>query len=64
MKLITDALEQAYVAGINWCDRKMGDMTTDGPEVIKDADKLLPLTYLYYPKRLTPALAFHLKAPR
>lgn len=50
-KLVVGAVEQALNAGIDWKTKKTGEA---GPQFI------LPLAYLYYPKRITPALAFSL----
>lgn len=50
LKLITDAINQAWQAGYDWKKKQ--------PES-SDVRRVLPVAYLYYPKRLTPALAFH-----
>jgi len=61
LKLITDAIHQAKEAGANWTASKVFK-----PEFGFDGLRLggmLPVAYLYYPKRLTAALAFVVSPP-
>lgn len=52
VQVITDAIAQAKEAGRVWG-------SSNGREI--SVDRILPVAYLYYPKRITPALAFSIK---